>query len=88
MCGVSVKSIFGKKWDAFWKSFENTMDQLGPAIEESVESIQVGNIVHGNMSGGDYCGQSIIQKNGHVEIRGKIKSLKINGKTVDLKGIV
>lgn len=65
--------MLGNKWTKFWNDFETTMNGLGPAIEEAVEEA----VTSGN-------GQSVTNVNGNVDIRGKLRSLSINGKKIDL----
>lgn len=59
--------MFGNKWDKFWEDFNRLMDQLPGVINES----------------GGIDGTTIVRSNnGHVELKGKFKSLKINGRTI------
>jgi hypothetical protein len=58
-----------KRWDAFWVSFNGLFDKLPGAIEDAIE--------------GGVDGATVSQvSNGHIVLRGKFKSLKINGFTV------
>lgn len=59
----------GKRWDAMWKSFDEMMAKLPGAIDEAIE--------------GGVDGATVTQvSNGHVKLRGKFKSIEINGTTV------
>ena len=64
----------GKIHGDYWDKFNEDMDAAMKSLDEAC----------GNISRSTSNGQSIIQKNGHVEINGTVKSLKINGKLIDL----
>lgn len=68
MYGLREKALmFGKKWDSFWEDFNRLMDQLPGVINES-----------GGMDGVT----TLRSTNGHIELKGKFKSLNINGRTI------
>ena len=58
-----------KRWDSFWASFNDLMSKLPGVIEEAVEG------------GVDGASTSIVA-NGHVILKGKFKSLNINGHVI------
>lgn len=60
--------MFGKKWDKLWACFDKTMDALPDAIDEAVRGGGV--FVNGN--------------GGNIVIKGRVKSLRINGRLIRL----
>lgn len=58
--------MFGKNWDKFWGRFNFAMESLPDALNEAVDDGIPGCVVMSN-------------KNGHIVIRGRISSLRING---------
>ena len=67
-----------KALNNFFKKFEDLMDGFGDAIDESVKEMETEiNTQSGYTS-------NISNLNGNVVITGNIKSLKVNGKVIDL----
>lgn len=64
------------KWNKFWKDFENLFESMEGAMDDFSSSTNT-QVMNGN-------GTSVVTKNGHVEIKGNIKSLKVNGKVIKL----
>lgn len=58
--------MFGEKWNRFWERFERAMNALPDAIDEAVdEGIPNGTVMN--------------SVDGHIQIIGRIRSLRING---------
>jgi hypothetical protein len=59
--------MFGKAWDELWHSFGVTMSKLEPAIKEATSRFEV-------------AGCQVEVGNGRVYLKGKFKSIHINGR--------
>ena len=65
----------GKAWKKMWKGFDALMSSIPGVIDEAME-------------GGITGGTTIVNKNGHVVLHGRFKSLRINGKLIKIPGNV
>jgi len=74
--------------DFFNKLFSNAIKDIKSATQVSIGGSNISQVSgKGGTSIQTSNGLTVVNKNGNIEIKGEIKSLKINGKEVSINGL-